>query len=344
MELLRRILVRFSIAQKAAFAVACVLALVGVGQLLLVRAARGDQTLIVLAFFGPALIGSTFAGLIMALMARRRARRLVQALDAIAHGHLDERLPPAPDSEFVAVQQAFNTMGEALAEARTKLEHADTQRRRLFADLAHELATPASAMLGLVDTLNDPKLCPTEADRARLLTALDGEATRLARLVADVRDLATLDEPDVRVEREPTDLAALARRVVERPPFAGRVEVVGKDVRVSADPLRLEQVLVNLLKNALRYTAEGAIRVEVATVGDRARMTVEDAGPGVPDEQLARLGERLFRVDPSRDRRTGGHGLGLAIVRAIVEKHDGTLVFARAELGGLAARIELPLA
>ncbi len=342
MELLRRILVRFSIAEKVAFSILFVLALVGVVQLVLVRAAGGNETLIGLAFLGPAVIGSGFAGIITALVARRRARRLVQALDAIARGDLEERLPDAPDSEFVAVQHAFNTMGGALAEARAKLERADAERRRLFADLAHELATPASAMLGLVDTLAEPSLCATEADRARLMSALDGEATRLARLVADLRELATLDEPDVRVEREPTNLAALAGRVVDRPPFAGHVELIGSAVTVSADPLRLEQVLVNLLKNALRYAGTGAVRVEVSAAGAVARLTVEDAGPGVADEQLARLGERLFRGDPSRDRRTGGHGLGLAIVRAIVEKHGGTITFAHAKLGGLAVEIELP--
>ncbi len=291
----------------------------------------------------PILAGSIAAGLLNSLMIRRRTRRLVSAFADVARGKLDVRLPDAPERDLAPVVDGFNHMSAALQEARRTLEHADLQRRRLFADLAHELATPTSSILGIADAFARPELLPTEADRARLAATLEHEAARLARLVSDVRDLASLDDPDVRIEREPQDLAALVRSTVAR--FR---DVSGRDVALEVeaahadvDASRIEQVLLNLLRNADRYTPPGGpITVRVAADGS---IEVEDGGPGVPDDVLGKLGERLFRVDPSRDRRTGGHGLGLSIVRAIVARHEGSITFARSKLGGLAVSVRIPL-
>lgn len=346
MDLILRVWTRIPIAIKAGLAVFGVLFVVSLVQGAAIRSALGPvlgpASPPVVAFFAvPSLIGSLVAGALMGFMARRRVRRFVEGLQKIASGDFAARLPHAPDREFESVQHAFADMAESLAEARRRLEHADQQRRRLFADLAHELATPASAVLGLADTLARPELVPTVEARDRLVESLEREATRLSRLVTDVRDLANLDDPDVRFDVSDTDVARLVERLATE--YGARVVVPQAPVSLRVDPVRFEQVMVNLLRNARRYTPDdGTILVALEPGDSRVELRVEDSGPGVPDELLERLGERLLRVDPSRDRRTGGHGLGLSIVRAIVARHDGTLTFGRSSLGGLAVKVGLP--
>jgi two-component system sensor histidine kinase BaeS len=113
---------------------------------------------------------------------------------------------------------------------------------------------------------------------------------------------------------------------------------------VLADPDRLRQLFANLLENSLRYTdAGGRVRVTQSLDGGRVRVTLEDSAPGVPDDALPRLFDRLYRVDPSRSRETGAAGLGLAICAGIVKAHDGTIAAWHSPLGGVAIDLELPL-
>lgn len=277
-------------------------------------------------------------GIVLGALARRRVRPLVVAMREVSKGALDTELPVPLDPDFADVRETFDAMRLALSEALAKLAAVDAQRRRLFADLAHELANPTSAIMGLVDTLGTPALCEDPAVRARLLASLEGEAMRLARLVSDVRDLAELEDPDVPCLREPVDLGALVSEAAGRYALleGAHLDVVTTEAPILADASRIEQVLANLVTNARRYTPkDGTVRVRVHAKSSVAALVVEDSGPGVPDELLSRLGERLLRLDPSRDRRTGGTGLGLSIVRSIAARHDATLTFDRGDLGGL---------
>ena len=284
-------------------------------------------------------------GWVLGLLARRRMRPLVEAMREVAQGSLGKPLPEPPDRDFAEVREAFETMRTSLSDALDRLAEADAQRRRLFSDLAHELATPTSAVIGLVDTLGSPALCKTDEDRVALLSSLEGEALRMARLVADVRDLAELDDPDVPSFEEPVDLGSRIADTAAR--FAvlegARLEVRCEEALISADPARIEQILANLVTNARRHTPPtGRIRVHVSASPSAGTLVVEDSGPGVPEDLLGKLGERLLRLDPSRDRRTGGSGLGLSIVRQIALRHRATLTFDRGALGGLRATIVFP--
>jgi signal transduction histidine kinase len=283
------------------------------------------------------------------LIIRLRYRAVIDAVTRVADGELDLEMPPAPDVDLVPMRDAFHTMAANLRAMTASLRHADAQRRRLFADLAHELATPTSTLLGVVDALRSPDLCPDDATRARLLTVLDHESTQLEHLVHDLRDLAGLDDPDVRLRPERIDVGALARAAVERlgvaAPDRAPLRCDAVPAPVDADPARIDQVLVNLLTNARRHTPDhGSIELAVERHGAWVRIVVEDSGEGVPDELLPMLGQRLFRADSSRTRRTGGSGIGLSIVSAIVHRHHGRLTFARARLGGLRAVVDLPAA
>jgi two-component system sensor histidine kinase BaeS len=298
-----------------------------------------------LALGVPLVACSMMAGFVTWYWVRQRRKVLIAACRRIADGDWAFEWPGLGDPSSLTFRDALRSMADSLAEATGRLKHVDAQRRRFFADLAHELATPISTVLGIADALENGERFDN-ADRARLVVQLQHEAACLQHLAADVRNLALLDDPDTRIELSRTDVGQLAQSAVERAAlttpeihFAARVESAPCD----ADPQRMDQVLTNLLSNAARYTPPGGrVEVAVARAGSGVRLVVEDSGAGVPDQDLPRLGQRLFRVDIARNRKTGGHGLGLSIVAAIVARHDGRLSFEHAELGGLRVTIELP--
>ncbi len=302
--------------------------------------------LLLLSLLPPMTVAILF-GITIGALVTLRMGHMEAALRKVELGDWRAELPGPPARDYVIVHRAFSSMTRALDELTTRLQHADTQRRRLFADLAHELSTPTASIVAVADALSDPKF--GEELRGKLLKALDEESRRLERLIKDVRELANLDDPDVVFRFAPTDLSDVVQR------FADRTNVVSgrANVRVDAarafvvelDEIRIEQILTNVVTNSHRYTpASGFVRVAIKEVDGGVQIVVEDTGPGVRDSVLPRLGERLLRVDPSRARATGGAGLGLSIVSAIVHRHHGTLTFEHGELGGLAARITLPLA
>jgi signal transduction histidine kinase len=278
----------------------------------------------------------------------RRVKAFHRSLARAAQGDLEQPILPASDRELEPIHAAFSRMQTALRESSNALRRADAARRQLFADLAHELGTPTATVVALADALELPDVEASAEKRAELLHALVGEGLRLSRLVGDLRDLAELDDPEIALEEHPTDVVKLVRDTAKRlglsrPERAAIAIDAPETLHASVDPHRLEQVLVNVLVNAYRYTPrDRSIEVALTEAGDRVRLTVDDGGKGVDDAVLARLGERLFRADPSRNTRTGGSGLGLSIVRAIVERHRGTLRFERSPLGGLRVRVELP--
>jgi len=251
----------------------------------------------------------------------------------------------ATDPEFRESRRLFLQLARDLNAASRALAQRDAERRRLFSDVVHEIGTPVSSLLGLAEALERPGLMDDPEMRARVARALAHESERLARFVEDLRDIANLDDPSMVLHREPVDLAALVGEVVERLntiPNTSAVEVSTAPARVSADPSRLEQIVVNLVTNARRYaSAPAPIRVGVKTAGTLATIVVEDGGPGVADADLPKLGERMRRLDKSRTRKTGGTGLGLSIVTAIAERHGGTVRYRRSSLGGLAVEVDI---
>ncbi len=294
----------------------------------------------------PVLVCTAMTYVITGAIARYRASGLNETYERFARGDLGDDLPYPPDPEFHATHELFVRLGRELHRATRELERRDTERRRLFSDVVHELGTPVSSLLGLAEAFERPPLVATPAQREKLARAMTHEAERVAVFIDDLRDLAQLDDPAMALSLEPVDVAALAARVIERlntVPAGPVVELAVAPARASADPVRLEQVLVNLVSNARRYApAPAPIRVTVEAAEGLARITVEDGGPGVAEADLDKLGERLRRLDPSRSRRSGGTGLGLAIVTAIAGKHGGSVRYRRSELGGLAVEVAIP--
>jgi two-component system sensor histidine kinase BaeS len=336
---------KLSSAARATATALSVLIVCAFAQLLWLRAGGAPEWVVWL----PVIVCGVCTWLYVDYFIRVRFGVVLAAFSRLADGELDLDLPPPPDKDVATVRDSLLRMSASLRNLTERLRNADAARRRLFADLSHELATPSSTIVALIDALAKPELCSTEEQKTELIQALATESARLVRLVDDMRDLGQLDEPDFRLEITPTRLGELVESSVQRwkhaHPLRSSIDVSAAPIEANVDPQRVEQILFNLLTNASRYAgSEQKIRVTLDRDGDVPRLVVEDAGPGVPDEVLSRLGERLLRVDPSRSRRTGGSGLGLSIVRAIVGRHGGGVRFDRSPLGGLRVTIALPSA
>jgi two-component system OmpR family sensor kinase len=284
-------------------------------------------------------VGMTLiAGLVFG-PARRRLRAVQDAAERLGQGDIDARAPERGGDEVTYVARSFNRMADELARRATALEASDRARRQLLADVSHELMTPLTAMRGYVETLSMPELSLDAATRARYLGIIDDETHRLERIVGDLLDLAKLEGGGAALRHEPVRVEDLFKRILERhePERAARnvrfVTRIGAEV-VHGDADRLEQALQNLAANALRHTPEGGtITLSSSVVEGGVVLAVRDSGSGIAEEHLPLIFERFYKADASR-RATSGSGLGLSIVKAIVEQHGGS-VTARNENGAV---------
>lgn len=305
-----------------------------------------------------AVIPSSLVGYLLSRRLVRRVERLGRAADALAAGDLSQRVEQGMADEVGQLNRRFNRMAERLSAAVSELEAAKSRteealraKRELVANVSHELRTPLSLIRGHVESL----LMQTDAQGLRdleYLSVINREAEHLSRLIDDLFELSTAEARALPLKLESISLAELVEEVAGSiGPIARRerlVTIVTSAVPglapVLADRQRVSQVLGNLLRNALRHTPEGgliAMRVELQ--GDRAAVTVEDTGEGIPPDRLPHIFERFYRTDEARDRDSGGAGLGLAIVRELVEAMGGD-VSAESTLGvGSRFTFRLPL-
>ena len=270
-------------------------------------------------------IGSLLFALVLGLiMARRVAKPVIsakRAAESIAQGHYDVRLHTVTGTkELDALGQAINKLSE-------ELSRQETLRRQLTADVAHELRTPLTTLQGNMEAFMDGIWQPT----SERLKSCHEETLRLNRLVGDLERLSRLEAGSDELRLSEFNLMELATHVltVLEPAAAEKgvlLKAEGESVVLKADSDKLTQVLMNLMHNALRHTgAGGRITVRVSREQAHAILVVEDSGEGIPKEHLPHVFDRFYRVDPSRNAGSGGSGIGLAIVRAIVLMHGGTI-------------------
>jgi two-component system phosphate regulon sensor histidine kinase PhoR len=232
----------------------------------------------------------------------------------------------------------------------TELRRADQIRRDFVANVSHELRTPLTAIRGYVEALSDDDASPE--DSRRFLDVIARHTRRMERLVGDLLRLARLDAGQETVELTACDTQMLASGVIADLSSAAdergqRVElsVAPGGEKIRADPAKLHDALRNLVANAIAYAPEHtSIRIDAVPVDGRVALSVSDEGPGIPDEDLARVFERFYRVDKSRARDPGGTGLGLAIVKHLVELHGGQVHVENRPQGGARFTITLPAA
>jgi two-component system OmpR family sensor kinase len=254
---------------------------------------------------------------------------MARTADEIAEGDLSQRVEPAePRTEVGRLGLALNGMLTQIEAAFEQRKASEERLRRFVADASHELRTPLTSIRGYAELFRRGAESRPE-DLARSMAAIEAEAARMGVLVDDLLLLARLDQGRP-IERERVDLGTVAAEAVAGaravdPARLVSLEVEG-DVSLAGDAGRLRQVLDNLLENARVHTPPGtSTTVRLAREGDEVVLTVADDGPGLSPDARARAFERFYRDDEARSRDTGGAGLGLAIVAAIVLAHGGSV-------------------
>ncbi len=269
-----------------------------------------------------------------------RLKVLAGGIRRLARGDYDSRLPAGSDDELGRLRDDVNHLAQVL-------ERTEESRRDFMADISHELRTPLAVLRAELEAMQDG-IRPLTPEG---LQAVQGPVQQLGKLVEDLHELS-MAQADVSYQREPLDVGAVLVQalagMVSRLADAGlqlHRELPASPLPVLGVARRLEQVFVNLLENAARYTdAGGQVRVVARTVsGRQVEIVVEDSAPGVPADRRVRLFERFYRVDSSRARARGGSGLGLAICQHIVQAHRGTITADDSPLGGLRITVTLPL-
>jgi two-component system sensor histidine kinase BaeS len=283
---------------------------------------------------------SLLLALLLTFRLLRPIRELTGAAKRLGSGDLSQRVKVSGNDELTILGQAFNHMADSL-------QQAGESRKAMTADIAHELRNPLAVQRANLEALQDGVYPLTTESLNPVLE----QNLLLTRLVEDLRTIALADAGQLELEYASTDLLNLTSKVIERfkPQAANRgveisLESAKSEVRVCIDPMRVEQIINNLLSNSLRYTpAGGAITISVHERERKALLTVHDSGPGIPEESLPFVFERFYRSDRSRSRAEGGTGLGLAIARQLAQAHGGALTAANHPDGGAIFTLDLPV-
>ncbi|OCQ94222.1 two-component sensor histidine kinase [Nostoc sp. MBR 210] len=289
------------------------------------------------------IVGTTAAGGLSYWVSKRIMLRLTemeQITQKFAAGELQARLPLSDIPELNRLGTSFNRMAASL-------EGVEARRRELIGDMTHELRTPLTVVRGYLEELADGVIEPSPEIYRRLVK----ETRRLERLVNDLQELSKAEAGYLPIKIQPINLHPLLESLVER--FSEQLLEDGPVLHldfpaqlpmVLADVDRTEQVLVNLLGNAIRYTTKGKITLQAWTEASKLWIAVIDTGIGISPEDLPHVFERFWRADQSRDRHSGGTGIGLTISRHLVELQGGKIQV-ESELGtGSKFRFSLPLA
>jgi len=293
------------------------------------------------------LAAATVAALAVSLFLTRRIGASLSALTSaarlVAGGRYHARVPaPGMGAEFDEVADAFNQMA-------SRLDASEELRRRLLSDVAHELRTPVATLNAYLEGLEDG-IAELDADTVGLLRA---QGARLTRLAEDLSAVTRAESGEIQLNldrRDPAELLEQGFRAAQ-----DRALALGIDLRLETGPGlpavlvdadRMAQVLGNLVDNALRHTESGG-RVVLAghASGSSVRLAVTDSGEGIEARHLPHVFERFYRAEGARDRTSGGSGIGLAITKALVEAHGGTVAVASAGRGaGSCFEVLLPIA
>jgi two-component system sensor histidine kinase BaeS len=269
------------------------------------------------------------------------ARRLAAAIHSLAAGRFDTRVSVTSTDELGRLAADFNRLANTL-------ERNENLRRDFMADVSHELRTPLAIMRGELEAMEDG-LQPLDG---RSIQSLQAEVAMLSKLVDDIHQLSIADVGSLSYRRVSFDVVEVLGQGVDA--FRDRLHTRGivpelqapaEPLVVVGDPERLQQVFHNILENVVRYADKDArLRIQCQKRGGDVEIGFHDSGPGVPDQNLGKLFDRFYRVEGSRNRATGGSGLGLSICQSIVAAHDGSLTASRSPLGGLALTLRLRVA
>ena len=266
--------------------------------------------------------------------------QLEWVIDKFANGKLDERMPDLAIPEFNRLATSFNLMAASL-------ESVESQRREIIDDLTHELRTPLTIIRGRLEEIADGIIVATPKIYSRLIR----ETKRLERLVNNLQELSQAETGNLSLNLQPSNLHLIFQPLVEK--FADQLidseRVLILDCPenlplVLVDRDRLEQILVNLLSNAMRHTPEGSIKLQAWHDQNKVWVVLTDTGSGIPPGEIPHVFKRFWRSQKSRSQRYSGTGIGLAICHRLVKLHGGE-IFVESQLGvGSTFKFFLPIA
>lgn len=280
-------------------------------------------------------------GIVFAARITKPLGNLARAAKSVAAGGAAAPVPVAGRDEVAALSTAFNEMT-------AELRRLDAAKKQVIADAAHELRTPVTLIKGMIEGMVDG-VFPRDD---RTLQSVCEETVRLAKLIDTLRELEIIESGELALSLEGVDLNEAATKAVAlfKPQASEKSINLCRDNRsarpsvVRGDYLRLEEVLYNLVSNAIKYTPSGGtVRLRILEASpETVSFSVDDSGPGIPVEERPRIFERFYRIDKSRASNTGGRGLGLAIASEIVKAHDGSITVESSSLGGASFVVTLP--
>jgi signal transduction histidine kinase len=290
-----------------------------------------------------ALIVSSGMALLLARVITNPIHRLTEAASAVARGQFDHKVPVRSRDALGHLSRTFNDMT-------VRLQAARQMQVDFVADVSHELRTPLTSVKAAVETLRAGAVDDPEV-RDRFLATVEGETERLIRLVNDLLLLSRVDSEALNLRRESVDVKTLVDAAVEHLQAQAdtrdqvvRVQVQTNTPATWVDPDRVQQVLVNLLDNALKYSPPGSeVTITAGSSNNQAVLVeIRDQGIGIPAADLPHIGQRFYRADKARSRAQGGSGLGVAIARSLVQAHGGKLWLDSEDGKGVVARFTLP--
>ncbi|KQL44917.1 histidine kinase [Brevibacillus choshinensis] len=259
----------------------------------------------------------------------RPLRTIERTAAEIGRGNYAERVRVDTSDEIGDVAQTINTMAEKLERVEQERHHLEQVRNDFLANVSHELRTPLTAMQGFLEALQDG-LVEEEEARQKYYAVMYSETMQVNRLVDDLMDLMKLENNEVNLAKFPVDVAEVMNKVAfsfraeaEEKGLAIAVELADDLPKIYADRDRVAQILKNFVKNAVKFTEQGEIRLCAVAEESYVKIQVADTGIGISQDDLHRIWERFFKVDRGRSKNNKGTGLGLAIVKELVELHEG---------------------
>lgn len=290
-----------------------------------------------------ALLLTAVLGVIVTRTITRPISEITRQAQAMARGDFDRQVNVHSGDEIGQLAAAFNHLSRRLREALAV-------NAEFVANVSHELRTPLTTLRSYLEALSDGSV-EDDATRQRFLQVAYQETERMIRLVEDLLKLSRLDSSEAKTALKPLPLARLIEQVMERFQLPAQEKGIRLELHLERKPVvwgnrdQLQQVMDNLLSNALKYTSSGGqIGIRLTQRGQEALVSVQDTGIGIPEEHLPRVFDRFYRVDKARSRQDGGSGLGLSIARKVVEAHGGN-IWLKSQVGkGTTVYFTVPLA
>ena len=222
----------------------------------------------------------------------------------------------------------LHELSVSVKELAERLNYQETLKRRMTTDIAHELRTPLAAIQSHIEAFMDGVWEPTD----ERLSVIHGEVIRLTKLISELSNLSNVEDDEINLKLSTVDISATLNDIIDsyEPMFLDKNIIVNKSIQngvnMMGDVDYLKRIFINILSNAIKYTNEnGTISISLEHIKDKIRISVKDTGIGIPKEDLKYIFERFYRSDLSRNRKTGGSGIGLTITKALVEAHEGTI-------------------